>query len=287
MSNVVKGVGAALGFGGESSVKQAGGEQLAATKEQIKYLQGAENRATERLSPFVKLGTDNIAGFQALLDPQNQAAYLQNNPLFQAAIQNTGRQLGASSAAQGKLGSGGLVDQLMQNYLSQGENYITNQFNRLLTPVQIGQASAAGSAANTLNSASQVGNAIGQMGDIRAATILGRQNASAALGNNLLGGIGGGLMGSGLLGGAGIAGGGLGGGAIGALFGLSDRKYKRDIIKTGEDENGNVYRFKYLWSDDVYEGRMADELRTVRPDAVVELDGALLVSDEFMPRKVA
>lgn len=263
MSGVVNAVGSALGFGGESSVKQAGGEQLAATKEQIKYLKGAEERATERLSPFVQLGTDNISQFQALLDPKNQAAYLQNNPMFQAAIQNTGRQLGAGAASQGKLGSGGLVDQLMQNYLSQGENYITNQFNRLLTPVQIGQASAAGSAANTLNTASQVGNALGQMGDIRAATILGRQNASAALGNTLIQGA-----------------------ANAAMF-LSDRTYKRDITKIGEDQNGNVYRFKYLWSDDVYEGRMADELRAVRPDAVAEVDGALLVSDEFMPKKVA
>lgn len=249
MSNVVKGVGAALGFGGESSVKQAGGEQLAAERERINYLERSS-------APFVDLAKQNIPQFQALLDPQNQSAYLQNNPLFQAAIQNTGRQLGASSAAQGKLGSGGLVDQLMQNYLSQGENYITNQYNRLLAPVQIGQAAAAGSSA-------QIGNAMSNIGDIKSATILGRQNASAALGNNLIQGA-----------------------TTAAMF-LSDSKYKRNITKIGEDQNGNVYRFKYLWSDDVYEGRMADELRAVRPDAVAEVDGALLVSDEFMPKKVA
>jgi hypothetical protein len=74
---------------------------------------------------------------------------------------------------------------------------------------------------------------------------------------------------------------GAGLGSLGSLF--SDRRLKRDIVKVGEDANGNIYHFKYIWSDEVYEGRMADELAQIKPDAVeVTKDGYLRVAPEFM-----
>ena len=174
----------------------------------------------------------------------------------------------------------------MQNYLSQGENYITNQFNRLLTPVQIGQASAAGSAANTLNSASQVGNAIGQMGDIRAATILGgrmlvlRWEITCLAVSVAVSWVLDCLAALELLAADWAV-------ALSAhcldfptanTSATSSRQAKtKTETSTGSNTCGAMTFMK----------AMADELRTVRPDAVVELDGALLVSDEFMPRKVA
>ncbi len=95
-----------------------------------------------------------------------------------------------------------------------------------------------------------------------------------------------------MFGGGGAAGGGgnsgLGDLASAGLTALmnglgSDRRLKRDIVKVGEDSYGNIYHFKYIWSDQVYEGRMADELAQVRPDAVeVTKDGYLKVSPEFM-----
>ena len=261
MSNVVKSVGSALGFGGESSTKNAGKASEAGVRQQIDYLRGAESRATARLSPFVELGTSNISPFQQLLTSEGQMGYLENNPIFQAAVNNSADQLKSSAAASGKFGSGGLVNQLFQNYLGQGENFISNQFNRLLAPIQIGQSAAAGSAANTLNTASQVGNAYSNIGDIQASTILGRQNASAALGSNLLQGAG------------------------AALGFFSDRQFKKNSVKVGQDEFGGIYEFDYIWGGR-YRGRMADELRKIRPDAVVEVDGVLLVSDEFAPVKI-
>lgn len=264
MSKIVKSVGSALGFGGESSVKDAGQSQVAATREQIKYLKGAEQRATERLAPFVEFGSQYLEPLGSLLSTDGQMSYLEGNPMFQAAVNNTNNAINAASAAGGRANSGGVVSELFNNYLSQGESFINNQFNRLLSPVQIGQSSAAGSAANTLNMGSQIGNAYGNIGDIQAATILGRQNASAQLGNTLL----------------------QGGGALIQGF-FSDRKYKRNIVKVDEDENGNLYEFDYIWGGPRMKGRMADELRKIRPDAVAELDGALLVSDEFAPVEVA
>jgi Chaperone of endosialidase len=68
-----------------------------------------------------------------------------------------------------------------------------------------------------------------------------------------------------------------GGGAWGlntdAIYGLvaipSDKRLKRDIARIGVLDNGlGLYRFRYLWSDMVYVGVMAQEVALIRPDAV-------------------
>ncbi len=50
----------------------------------------------------------------------------------------------------------------------------------------------------------------------------------------------------------------------------SDRRLKRDIAKVGQlDGDIDLYRYKYLWSDQEYVGVMAQDLLEVRPDAVI------------------
>ncbi|MQX50725.1 tail fiber domain-containing protein [Sinorhizobium medicae] len=50
----------------------------------------------------------------------------------------------------------------------------------------------------------------------------------------------------------------------------SDRRLKRDIARLAELANGlGVYRFRYLWSDEVFVGVMAQEVLEVMPEAVV------------------
>jgi len=50
----------------------------------------------------------------------------------------------------------------------------------------------------------------------------------------------------------------------------SDRRLKRDVTLVGRLDNGlGLYRFRYLWSDTVYVGVMAQEVALIRPDAVV------------------
>lgn len=261
MSNVVKSVGASLGFGGESAVKDAGAAQAAGVRDQINYLQGAESRATERLQPFVDIGIQAAPEYQALLDPNNRFNAVMSNPLVSGALDAIGRQTGSSFAAGGKFNSGGLRDSLFAQNFNLLNSLGQQELGNNLGAVQLGQNSAAGSAANTLNVGSQIGNAYSSIGDINSATILGRQNASAQLGNNLLQG------------------------AESAAAFFSDRQFKRNIVKIGEDEFGNLYDFDYIWGGR-YRGRMADELRQIVPDAVIELDGALLVTDEFAPTRI-
>ena len=50
---------------------------------------------------------------------------------------------------------------------------------------------------------------------------------------------------------------------------FSDTRLKRDIAQVGEVDNGiNLYRYRYLWSDTIYVGVMAQEVATVMPEAV-------------------
>ena len=59
----------------------------------------------------------------------------------------------------------------------------------------------------------------------------------------------------------------------------SDIRLKRDIAALGQHANGlNLYRFRYLWSDTVHVGVMAQEVAATRPDAVQQgADGYLRV----------
>jgi outer membrane immunogenic protein len=51
---------------------------------------------------------------------------------------------------------------------------------------------------------------------------------------------------------------------------VSDIRLKRDVTLMGRRDDGlGIYRFKYLWSDTVYVGVMAQEVALVYPDAVV------------------
>jgi hypothetical protein len=60
---------------------------------------------------------------------------------------------------------------------------------------------------------------------------------------------------------------------------ISDIRLKRDIAVVGELPSGlHLYRYRYLWSDTLYVGVMAQEVMTVDPDAVVRgNDGYLRV----------
>jgi hypothetical protein len=61
---------------------------------------------------------------------------------------------------------------------------------------------------------------------------------------------------------------------------VSDIRLKRDIALVGRRDDGlGLYRYRYLWSDTVYVGVMAQEVAVIHPDAVVHgPDGYLRVN---------
>ena len=60
---------------------------------------------------------------------------------------------------------------------------------------------------------------------------------------------------------------------------ISDIRLKRDVDALGQHADGiNLYRFRYLWSDTLHVGVMAQEVAATRPDAVQQgADGYLRV----------
>ena len=191
---VAAAVGAGIGvvgsvIGGKMSAdasKDASQAQVAASRE--------AREQQERLNqPYIELGTENIGAYQDILDDPRYntfetlqrdpygSDYLSNNPMFQASIDSAGRQMGAGSAAQGKLSSGGLVDALFQNYMATGDQYYGNYlqrndllgasaYNRALMPVQMGQSAANFQGVNSGNLITGAGNALaaGKIGQANA-----------------------------------------------------------------------------------------------------------------------
>jgi hypothetical protein len=60
----------------------------------------------------------------------------------------------------------------------------------------------------------------------------------------------------------------------------SDRRLKRDMVLLARRDDGiGIYRYRYLWSDTVYVGVMAQEVAAIAPEAVVgDPDGFLRVN---------
>lgn len=105
----------------------------------------------------------------------------------------------------------------------------------------------------------------------------------AGLGGALTGAGTGALAGS-MFGPAGM---GVGAG-IGGLLGLgsglwSDRRLKRDIMLIGFHANGiPVYSYRYIWDDELRIGHMADEVKSVVPWAVDNVNGYDTVNYRFI-----
>jgi hypothetical protein len=58
---------------------------------------------------------------------------------------------------------------------------------------------------------------------------------------------------------------------------LSDIRLKTDIARVGIAANGlPLYNFRYFWSDDVYQGVMAQDVLKVFPEAVSTMPGGYM-----------
>lgn len=60
----------------------------------------------------------------------------------------------------------------------------------------------------------------------------------------------------------------------------SDARLKRDVVFVGRLDDGlGLYRYRYVWSDRLFVGVMAQEVRIVDPKAVVDMPGGYLGVD--------
>lgn len=278
------------GGGAVDAAAEASRIQSAAGRESIDVIRGD-------LAPFRETGSEAVNMLlQNIINPQGQDPNeVINNPFFQALSQEQDRNTLAQRAALGLAGSGGTQDALTRNILQLGNTFqqqnLANQqarFNQLFNVAGMGQNAAAMSGTQTANILQGIANSqstvplaqaqVGAQQGQQIMNLLSGDKAIEAIGS-LFGGSSAGGGASGAMGGS--------SGLSSMMSSFSDRRLKRDIKKVSSDENGNIYRFKYIDSDVIYEGRMADELQKVRPDAVSLHDsGFLQVTNEFAPRAI-
>ncbi len=112
------------------------------------------NAAITGLAPFALGGRDRLDAFDDLLTNEGQTAFLQNNPLFQAGLQNLNTQTGKLAAARGRLSAGDTQEGLMNNAFLAGAPLLQNQLRLLLESGALGQ-NAATNIANIRNTMGQ------------------------------------------------------------------------------------------------------------------------------------
>lgn len=130
--------------------------------------------------PYAKVGTDNLSGYQQMLTPEGQAAYLGNNPLFKAALGETNRMTGIAAAIRGRSAAGDTEATYLRNWQATALPFLQNQQSQLFNAVNFGYG-AAGNQANINDVLSQrIGGYLTDQGSAESAGIIGKANAKAA-----------------------------------------------------------------------------------------------------------
>lgn len=175
-----------LGGDAKDAAKSAAKAQAAAVDKSIAFQTETRDLAREDLSPFVQFGADQMNPLMQMLTSQGQADYVQNNPLFTAALDSVNKATMNNAAARGKLGSGGTLSALQNNYLATALPFIQDQRNALFNAVNMGQSSAAGQANTALSTGNSIADLYTQKGNAIAAGKVGAANARQQGVNNIL-----------------------------------------------------------------------------------------------------
>lgn len=251
-----------MGFVDNLTGKTAAG----AAKDAGKMQQESAMQASEMIGATGQQALQDIQGapyqqIQSLIKPQNQMRFLEGNPMFQAALGSSNEQMKRMAAATGKVNTGGMVNSLFQNYLSQGNDFLNQQFNRAGMAQGLNQNLAdtrmgiAGTQADLLTGGTAA-LAAGKVGAANART----QGAQGL----------------------------LSAGTTGAALAFSDRRLKSSIKQHDKGINGlNRYKFKYHGSNDEMLGYMADEVLAIDPEHVFTHEtGYLMVSAKYKPERL-
>ena len=256
---------------GEEAAERAAGVQERGAERGIAETRRQFDLIQEREAPVIEARNQALAQQQALLglsgqEAQQQAfAGLQESPGQKFIRERQQKALLRGASAIGGLGGGNVRTALQQQAAGFAQQDIQNQFGRLGQVVAPGQQSAQNLGQFGTQAAGNIAN-LGVAGsEARASGILGKASIAPQVTGQLME---------------------LGGDAATMAF-LSDERLKHGIVKVDEDDNGGIYRFKYIGDTVEYIGRMAQELMKTRPDAVsTHHSGYFQVSKEFAPTRV-
>jgi hypothetical protein len=241
-----------------------------AAKESSFNLSRGSNLANARLDPFSKLTSQGLDASSILTDPQAQADYLQNSPVFQQALQNANQNTNASAAARGRISAGDTQTQLAGNTLLAAQPLLQQQQQNVSGLIDRGlniagqQGQYDFSTGQGLSNISQqkgfsIADLLTQIGNSQSAGIIGRQNQQNQQNANFQN--------------AAIQG-------ISLVAGASDIRLKKNIKEIGT-MNGFT-KYSWDWNDlakeklglqGSEEGVIAQEVEAVKPDLIIEKNG--------------
>jgi len=190
-------IGAAVvtSAGVAASGSMAAGATKDATNASIAQQNKALSEQAQLSQPYRDLGTTNMQTYQNLLTGGGKGAAgiestLQSLPGYQATLDTGIEAAKRSSAASGLNLSGNQVAGVETFGAQLADSTYQQQLNNLLQPLQLGQAAAAGQAANVGTSASNISNALINQGNttanIDANTIAGITKAGSNEANQLV-----------------------------------------------------------------------------------------------------
>ena len=185
VGSAVGGLVAGAGSGGVNAAKQSTAEQLAAIQAgQDRINQGAQT-SQDFLAPFAGVGQQGVdlAGF--LGDPNAQAQFAQNNPLFDLGLQNLNEQTNKSAASRGRLTAGDTLNQLQNNATLAAQPLIDRQRQDIMNLLGIGQNVAGQQVGVESNASTNIANLLTGGGATQAAGTIAGQNAKQARMGNI------------------------------------------------------------------------------------------------------
>lgn len=242
----------------EAAASDAAAIQQLAGEEAIAAQRAATERGLGFFEPFAGAAQRGVEGAEFLANPEAQFEFLQNNPLFNLALENANQRTLQSASAGRRLSFGDTLQQLSSNVLLSAQPLIDRQRQDVTNLLQFGGDIATSQANIATGQEARIGDITTDIGASNAAALLAGSNARTAAGQN---------VGSAAL-------------TAGAIF-LSDPRLKtnKKIIGSFGDFNwwswdwnelaGNLFG---LFGSD--QGVMSDEVLIKKPSAaVIGLDG--------------
>ena len=179
--------GKVLGGDAAEAAERASRQQQAAATEAIGFQRESRDLARADLAPFLQFGTNIMPQAESLLfDPAAQFQFLQDNPFFQQAVEEGRQDVLNLASSRGRTTAGDTREALINNAILSGLPILQGQQQNLLNALGIGQSSAAGQAATTMQAAPIIGDLITGRGAAKAAGTIGAENARTQGFQNLL-----------------------------------------------------------------------------------------------------
>jgi len=164
---------------------RAGEIQADAAQAGIEETRLAKEDALAFLNPFRELGQTGIDQASFLTDPGQQFAFLQDNPLFDFALNNANRETQNLAAARGRLSAGDTLQQLTNNAFTQASPLIAGQKSSILDLLNFGQNANVASANASIGAGTGISELLASQGAAQASGKVGAANAKQNAAGNL------------------------------------------------------------------------------------------------------